>query len=145
MQCFYLTFLFHSMFLLLLWSNITVLSEGVPKYGENAVYAPTPSPTYSPSPCPPYTMPEHEPFPTSLPYLGPILRQCQFGKTCFCTYSRPRYQVSIYRTIGPLVCFCFNNNGQIKNPLTLCNVLISHFCFIRCLNFCCGSKHYSIK
>ena len=24
-------------------------------------------------------------------------------KFCFCTYSRPRYQVSIYRTIGPLV------------------------------------------
>ena len=24
--------------------------------------------------------------------------------TCFCTYSRPRYQVSVYRTIGPLVC-----------------------------------------
>ena len=22
---------------------------------------------------------------------------------CFCTYSRPRYQVSVYRTIGPLV------------------------------------------
>ena len=23
--------------------------------------------------------------------------------TCFCTNSRPRYQVSVYRTIGPLV------------------------------------------
>ena len=23
--------------------------------------------------------------------------------TCFCTYSRPLYQVSVYRTIGPLV------------------------------------------
>ena len=23
--------------------------------------------------------------------------------TCFCTYSRPRYKVSVYRTIGPLV------------------------------------------
>ena len=66
-------------------------------------------------------------------------------KTCFCSYCRPRYQVSIYRTIGPLVCFCFNNNGQTKNSLTLCNVFISHFCFIRCFYFCCGSKHYSIK
>ena len=27
----------------------------------------------------------------------------KFGETCFCTYSRPRYQVSVYRTIGPLV------------------------------------------
>ena len=25
----------------------------------------------------------------------------------FCTYSRPRYQVSVYRTIGPLVLFSF--------------------------------------
>ena len=24
---------------------------------------------------------------------------------CFCTYSKPRYQVSVYRTIGPLVLF----------------------------------------
>ena len=23
----------------------------------------------------------------------------------FCAFTRPRYQVSIYRTIGPLVCF----------------------------------------
>ena len=22
----------------------------------------------------------------------------------FCAYNRPRYQVSVYRTIGPLVC-----------------------------------------
>ena len=26
--------------------------------------------------------------------------------TCFCTKSGPRYQVSVYRTIGPLVCDC---------------------------------------
>ena len=25
----------------------------------------------------------------------------------FCAYTRPRYQVSVYRTIGPLVCFVF--------------------------------------
>ena len=30
----------------------------------------------------------------------------KFGKTCFCIYSRPRYQVSVYRTIGPLVTEC---------------------------------------
>ena len=47
----------------------------------------------------------------------------KFGKTCFCTYCTPRYQVSIYRNIGPLFCFCFNNNGQTKNSLKLCNVL----------------------
>ena len=63
--------------------NNTVLSEGVQKYGGNAVYAPTPSPTHSPSPCPTHTLPEHEPFPTSLPYLGPILRQCQIRKNLF--------------------------------------------------------------
>ena len=27
----------------------------------------------------------------------------KIGETCFCTYSRHRYQVSVYRTIGPLV------------------------------------------
>ena len=27
----------------------------------------------------------------------------KFGETYFCTYSRPRYQVSVYRTIVPLV------------------------------------------
>ena len=26
-----------------------------------------------------------------------------FAKLAFCTYSRPRYQVSVYRTIGHLV------------------------------------------
>ena len=25
---------------------------------------------------------------------------------CFCTHSRLRYQVSVYRAIGPLVCLC---------------------------------------
>ena len=34
----------------------------------------------------------------------------KFGKTCFCTY-------------------------QTKNSLALCNVLITHFCFIRCFYF----------
>ena len=29
-----------------------------------------------------------------------------FTRVCiFCAYTRPRYQVSIYRTIGPLVYF----------------------------------------
>ena len=37
--------------------------------------------------------------------LGPAgERSLPFGLlVCFCTYSRPRYQVSIYRTIGSLV------------------------------------------
>ena len=35
----------------------------------------------------------------------------------FCAYTRPRYQVSIYRTIGPLV---FN---------IFVITVISHFCF----------------
>ena len=52
--------------------NITVLSDRVPKYAVNAVYALTPSPTPSPSPCPPYTLPDPEIFPTSLPDLGPF-------------------------------------------------------------------------
>ena len=28
----------------------------------------------------------------------------------FCTYTRPRYQVSVYRTIGPLVQNLYNKN-----------------------------------
>ena len=29
---------------------------------------------------------------------------CFFSRFCiFCAYTRPRYQVSVYRTIGPLV------------------------------------------
>ena len=42
------------------------------------------------------------------------------GETCFCTYSRPRYQVSFYRTnyrtIGPLVYSLskiFDNNSIV--------------------------------
>ena len=27
----------------------------------------------------------------------------------FCTYTRPRYQVSVYNTIGPLVLFCLDS------------------------------------
>ena len=27
----------------------------------------------------------------------------KFGETCFCTNSKPIYQVSVYRTIDPLV------------------------------------------
>ena len=26
----------------------------------------------------------------------------------FCAYTRPRYQVNVYRTIGPLVCLSFS-------------------------------------
>ena len=29
----------------------------------------------------------------------------------FCAYTRPRYQVSVYRTIGPLVQACINKMG----------------------------------
>ena len=29
----------------------------------------------------------------------------KFGETCFCTHRCPRYQLSVYRTIGPLVGF----------------------------------------
>ena len=32
----------------------------------------------------------------------------------FCAYTRPRYQVRVYRTIGPLVYFC--------QSLLLCDV-----------------------
>ena len=47
----------------------------------------------------------------------------KFGETCFCTYSRPRYQVSVYRTIGPLVC------SGLKRTL----VLMATYCFYRLL------------
>ena len=40
----------------------------------------------------------------SLPYIFQVLYVL-----CF---TRPRYQVSVYRTIGPLVCYC-------RPPLTL--------------------------
>ena len=42
---------------------------------------------------------------------GPELTLANFNMSMqnlaklFCTYSRPRYQVSVYRTIGPLVLF----------------------------------------
>ena len=29
----------------------------------------------------------------------------------FCAYNRPRYQVSVYRTIGPLVKVCLSTGG----------------------------------
>ena len=32
-----------------------------------------------------------------------IINDPKFSETCFCTYSRPRYQVSVYRTNDPLV------------------------------------------
>ena len=31
----------------------------------------------------------------------------KIGETCFCTYSRPRYQVSVYRAMGILVFPCY--------------------------------------
>ena len=52
----------------------------------------------------------------------------KLGETCFCTYRRPTCQVSVYRTIGPLVYLSFgqdsiysdcNNHGthlRIKIP-----------------------------
>ena len=30
------------------------------------------------------------------------------GFVCFCAYTRPRYQVSVYSTIGPLVSICID-------------------------------------
>ena len=38
------------------------------------------------------------------------------GKTCFCTYNRPRYQVSVYRTIGPLVTI-YGNDGHLGHMI----------------------------
>ena len=29
----------------------------------------------------------------------------------FCAYTRPRYQVSVYRTIGPLVSICLEDRN----------------------------------
>ena len=40
----------------------------------------------------------------------------------FCAYNRPRYQVSVYRTVGPLVRFSYSNFG-LKTK-TLCNVVL---------------------
>ena len=37
--------------------------------------------------------------------------------TCFYTYSRPRYQVSVYRTIGPLV-FVLTVGPDIRRAFT---------------------------
>ena len=38
----------------------------------------------------------------------------------FCAYTRPRYQVSVYRTIGPLVCyfcvFLLMEGGGVRGP-----------------------------
>ena len=33
----------------------------------------------------------------------------------FCTYSRPRYQVSVYTTIGPLVLFLQNSLTAVEH------------------------------
>ena len=37
-------------------------------------------------------------------YFGLCYINIKFGETCLCTYSRPRYQVSVYRTHGLLSC-----------------------------------------
>ena len=39
----------------------------------------------------------------------------------FCTYTRPRYQVSVYRTIGPLVLFLMVMCGTWPLASLLCN------------------------
>ena len=46
----------------------------------------------------------------------------------FCAYPRPRYQVSVYRTIGPLVIFLARNTSEYYIPklcVCLCTVLLS--------------------
>ena len=43
---------------------------------------------------------------------------------CFCTYSRPRYQVSVYRTIGPLVKIYVDPRAFVVNVIIiLCTCL----------------------
>ena len=37
------------------------------------------------------------------PRVDLFYNNVKFGKTCFCTYSRPSYQMTVYRAIGPLV------------------------------------------
>ena len=49
----------------------------------------------------------------TLTYL--FYRNFKFGEICFCTHSRPRYQVSVYRTIGPLVSFSDFQEGNLSN------------------------------
>ena len=44
----------------------------------------------------------------------------KFGETCFCTYSKHRYQVSVYRTIGPLLRH-FDPRNQIAVYLRPCD------------------------
>ena len=39
--------------------------------------------------------------------LSIFYNNVEFGKKYFCAYIRPRYQVSVYRTIGPLVYLVF--------------------------------------
>ena len=34
----------------------------------------------------------------------------------FCAYTRPRYQVSVYRTIGPLVFFIIQGYWSLSSP-----------------------------
>ena len=40
------------------------------------------------------------------------------AKLVFCTYSRPRYQASVYRTIGPLVSFLVPEQDDFCNIST---------------------------
>ena len=46
----------------------------------------------------------------SLPYIFQVL--------CF---SRPRYQVSVHRTIGPLVTFTYHNDPKFSDRLVWAN------------------------
>ena len=51
-----------------------------------------------------------------------------FSRFCiFCAYTRPRYQVSVYRTIGPLVSFFDENNSSKRNSPMGRRVLRRHF------------------
>ena len=64
----------------------------------------------------------------SLPYIFQVLYVL-----CF---TRPRYQVSVYRTIGPLVCFClFGLQIQIQNIYLTSYTLYVHDKQLRSYHF----------
>ena len=52
----------------------------------------------------------------------PVLTLAYF--TCFCTYSRARNQVSVYRTIDPLV----NSSFETLQTLHLAASMVDHLC-----------------
>ena len=52
-----------------------------------------------------------------------------------CAYTRPRYQVSIYRTIGPLVVFFFKiNPGTIREMKLILSIHVNNIShYINCI------------